>query len=65
MATVKLRQRLNVASAERPVYSCLSHKRASLLKKSAAAPCCVAHDEAYTQGGDSRLRHIADAEFLL
>ena len=31
----------------------------------AAAPCCVAHDEAYTQGGDSRLRHIADAEFLL
>ena len=31
----------------------------------AAEPCCVAHDEAYTQGGDSRLRHIADAEFLL
>jgi hypothetical protein len=27
--------------------------------------CCIAHDEAYTIGGDARLRRVADAEFLL
>ena len=26
--------------------------------------CCVMHDEEYTKGGDGRLRHIVDVEFL-